>query len=269
LRRILLIFLLLSCKYKLPESRVGDYVWFGEIWTDTLDTSIVYFDTVYSGSDKLGYGMRGGVVWFVVGDTSDTACSRDFRDSKVYQFNQSEEFDKQYRYTFFNWDDSLNDRVFKEGRVYKFCAANLINGVARETLKLNGVFPSKPRFSLIRDTLYFPNSDTLRIDQLPDTLYVGRTYTIVWDRGYRANYYMVRLVGRDSSAGYYYCYKEILDTTPKVSFRIPESSGDCYYDVGPINLEVVNVNRVIFDWGYAFGEFRFMSRITKKVLVRP
>jgi hypothetical protein len=31
----------------------------------------------------------------------------------------------------------------------------------------------------------------------------------------------------------------------------------------------VNVNRVIFDWGYAFGEFRFMSRITKKVLVRP
>jgi hypothetical protein len=138
LRRILLIFLLLSCKYKLPESRVGDYVWFGEIWTDTLDTSIVYFDTVYSGSDKLGYGMKGGVVWFVVGDTSDTACSRDFMDSKVYQFNQSEEFDKQYRYTFFNWDDSINDRVFKEGRVYKFCAANLINGVARETLKLNG-----------------------------------------------------------------------------------------------------------------------------------
>jgi len=269
LRRIIFLFFLLSCKYKLPESRVGDYVWFGEIWTDTLDSSIVYFDTVYSGSDKLGYGMRGGVVWFVVGDTSDTACSRDFSDNGVYQFHQNEDFDKQYRFTFFNWDHNLDDRVFKEGKAYTFCAANLINGVARETLKLKGTFPSKPRYNLIRDTLYFPNSDTFRIDQLPDTLYAGRTYTFMWDRGYKANYYMVRLIGKDSSGNYYYCYKEVLDTAPSISLKIPTSSRECYYDAGPINLEIVNVNRIIFDWGYAFGEFRLMSRVTKRVFIRP
>ena len=269
MKRILPILLFFSCKYNVPESRVGDYVWFGEIWTDTLDTSIVYFDTVYSGSDKLGYGMRGGVVWFVVGDTSDTACFRDFRDGKVYQFNQSEDFDKQYRYTFFNWDTVLNDRVFKEGKIYTFCAANLVNGVAKETLKLKGIFPSKPRYTLIKDTIYFPTSDTFRIDQIPDTLYVGVTYTFIWDRGYKANEYMVRLIGKDTEGGYYYCYKEILDTAPRISLRIPPNSGECYYDVGPINLEIVNLNRIIFDWGYAFGEFRFMSRISKKVFVSP
>ncbi len=265
---LLLFLLLISCKYNLPESRVGDYVWFGELWTDTLDTSIVYFDTVYSGSDKLGYGMRGGVVWFVVGDTSDTACSRDFMDKKVYQFLQDEDFDKQYRYTFFNWDDSLEDRVFREGRSYTFCAANLVNGVAKETLRLKGIFPSKPKLKLIIDTIYFPN-DTLRIDLIPDTLYIGRTYTFVWDKGYKANYYMVRLIGKDTLNGYYYCYKEILDTAPTISLKIPSSSNECYYDEGPINLEIVNLNRIIFDWGYAFGEFRLMSRNVKKVFVRP
>jgi len=257
---IILIILIAGCRYNPPEGRIGDYVWFGEIWTDTLDTAIVYFDSVYVGTDKLGYGMTGGVVWFVVGDTTPTACDRDFREPGVYQFQQSEEFDKRYRYTFFNWDDSLGERVFKEGRFYTFCAAEFINGVAKETLRLKGRFPTKPRY-----TFY----DTLRtLEYIPDTLYKGRVYTFVWNRDYLSNWYMVRLVGRDTTYGFYYCYKEILDTVPRITFEIPSSSDECYYDMGPIFLELVNVQRIVFDSGYAFGEFRLMSRVRKTVSIK-
>ncbi|MEO0164200.1 MAG: hypothetical protein ABIL50_00170 [candidate division WOR-3 bacterium] len=264
---LILSLLVISCKYKLPESRVGDYVWFGELWTDTLDTSIVYFDTVYTGTDKLGYGMTGGVVWFVVGDTSDTACSRDFRDRDVYQFYQSDEFDKRYRFTFYNWDDTLNDRVFKEGKIYTFCAANIVNGIAEETLKLKGVFPTKPKYNFY-DTLIVISSDTFYLNDLPDTLYTDKEYTFIWQRGYKANWYMLRFVGRDTTFGFYYCYKEVLDTLPSITVYIPKNSDECYYSEGPIRLELVNVYRVLFDYGYAFGEFRFMSRVIKEIVIR-
>ena len=225
-RAIVILLFVFGCKYNLPESRIGDYVWFGEIWSDTLDTSLVYFDSVYTGTDKLGYGMIGGIVWFVVGDTSDTACRRDFKDRDVYQFHQSDEFDKRY--------------------------------------KLKGFFPGKPRFTYY-DTL--TKSDTIYINMLPDTLYTGKTYTFIWRKDAKANWYMVRLVGKDTTYGFYYCYKEILDTIPRITFYLPENSDDCYYEIAPINFEVVNVYRKIFDKGTYFGEFRFMSRVSKRVYV--
>ncbi|NPB03444.1 MAG: hypothetical protein GXO39_03390 [Thermotogae bacterium] len=243
---------LATCRYPYPpEGRVGTYVWSSEMWADTLDSCVSYIDSVYKGTDKLGPGVKSGVVWLVRGDVSDTACLRFGDDPDVFFFKRDDRLDALYRRLFFNYDTASGEPIVGPGDEYSLCAAIIINAEFRKRWSLPLIMPYPP--------------DSQFLDSIPDTLHVGGTHTIRWASEPTANSYMLRLIGYDDLG--YYCYVEIITDTPEVSFQLlPYVPGYCILDGrDSLRVDLVNLYLLKYDEGDMFGETRSMGRITKWV----
>ncbi len=238
---------------------MGDYVWFNEMWGDTLDSCITYIDSVYKGTDKLGPGMKSSVVWLVENDTSDTACNRMYDDPEVHFFQVDPNIYKLYRWRFFNWDTLRDSLIVRPTEGYSLCAAIIING---EFIRRWGL---KVRMPLA------PDSSTLSL--IPDEVEYGDTVNLYWSPIPQANTYMVRLIEGDNQVGYS-CYYEILLDTPLLSLTVPEvvpetEEGWCDLRFADsFRIEVANTHRLVYDDGDMFGETRSTARLVKWVKIR-
>jgi len=266
LRRIAVVIgavsLLAGCRWPYPPSgRVGTFVWSTEMWADTLDSCVSYIDSVYKGTDKLGPGVKSGVVWLVKGDVSDTACLRFGEDPAVHYFKRDDRVDYQHRRLFFNYDTATGGPIVAPGERYSLCAAIIINGDFLHRWGLKLVMPNPP--------------DSSFLDSIPDEVVVGRAYHISWAPDTLANAYMIRFIGYNDYE--YYCYVENIVDTPSVTFVLYDFvPGECVLidpETGKLRdslrIDIVNLYRLTYDYGDMFGETRSMGRITKWVRLRP
>jgi len=229
-------------------------VWSTEMWADTLDTCVSYIDSVYKGTDKLGPGVKSGVVWLVEEDISDTACRREGDDPAVHYFKRDDRIDALYRRLFFNYDTATGEPIVAPGEDYSLCAAIIINDVRLKEWHLSLRMPYPP--------------ESTYLDSIPDTLTVDSAYVIRWEEEPTANAYMLRLIGYDDFS--YYCYLEIIVDSPAVAFYPPSFlPGYCHLaGRDSVRIDIVNLYRLTYDYGDMFGETRSMGRLTKWVKLR-